>query len=1293
MNKNISVWRGSDTPPTNYHLWIKDDNNIYLYKNDSWEQIQANIEDGSITSDKIAEGVLPLDTRIDGTVSLQGGTDIKNFLKNSGIEIGQVKHYLITADDNDILSNTKYYTIPDKQIGQLCFTAKSVNGGDIAIDTLLNVIVLMVPFQIGVNVGDILRLTKVKSTILKLWLQYYNESVLDSIGKQALTNFIWNMSANTIKNTIVEFYVWSIIPSKTAIAPDKSGFIGTSGFITADDKQQLNKIDTIESTLLNKQDILKSGTSIKTINGESLLGPGDVEVSGGVPIVNSIEELDENAEQGSLTTLAYDKEVQRKVSIQDSYVGNPNQRVITEFNVHAPTSVVTGGQGDHDAVYFIPNGYSLEQAEQEYKLLMLASIPTQELMCFYVNGEIENFTGPLFSAGEIIQENIEETNRVISSWGGIVCLGCVISVDENDMPILGEPRQQLYDDLDAFLAYEEAKLINETTVYLKKKEGWTPLRDVAIVDSEDKLNVDAPQGSLSVVARNKKTEEILSAQDVYYDNPNASTISEISINEPSDNDGFNICLCNRDKAGSIVNKYDYLQIHCISKYIYAIAPSEDVSTIIYDETGIIYDQFSFVNRFIAKLGDVVLCGSYSGEEGDYVHLRELTEEELVSVGNVINFISRKKEDETTLYIKESKGWEKLKNGAELVNNLEDGGVDKALSAEMGKFLNEKIANIVSGTTTDPIKFKGYVDVSNKDGVDKLYELMSVGEACLVAPSLKIPEAGLTEDSYVPWIASAMVEGPLPLSEDLLAISGLDASGIASILAGKGEVKTYFKLDAEHPYWTCPDMLLLAKVKVNVKQFAILVPELEKVQSLIPSSLEMTACIGKVLRWSAGDLLEANRGMFDNIEKSLVKNYPYRYSMDKALTTGVISYTDEQGDSPIGSGGWYTVFVNASADKDSGGAYVVSQTAYGRSGEAYNRVFTRVLFVKNEEIYDKTPWVELSNNNNILPNVNGWLLNPNEQLTTGVYQTCNSGVLNGKFTNNYFTMFVNASTSPNGDGWDAIEQTAYGRNGDEGKIYRRVIFNNKSTGEKQFKEWERLDLRPLDDFAEELETFINENLATKEEVSNKVDKPSRNLLINSNFDDRTEGTLNSAPANWSFVGGGSSSSGSVSTEKYNGYKVIDLRSLGLQQNLNLIEGNTYTVSCMYRSQGTAYINYKNGLSDSISNLVNLTTGSQGLQFASSGPLTKASFTFVAKSDAVFSFYAEGNFSISCIQLEEGDTVTAYKRAEETYATMGEVEQAIEDKVTSTNVTNIVSIAQADYDALETKDETTLYLITE
>ena len=37
MNKNISVWRGNQTPPTNNHIWIKEDNNIYIHNGIDWE--------------------------------------------------------------------------------------------------------------------------------------------------------------------------------------------------------------------------------------------------------------------------------------------------------------------------------------------------------------------------------------------------------------------------------------------------------------------------------------------------------------------------------------------------------------------------------------------------------------------------------------------------------------------------------------------------------------------------------------------------------------------------------------------------------------------------------------------------------------------------------------------------------------------------------------------------------------------------------------------------------------------------------------------------------------------------------------------------------------------------------------------------------------------------------------------------------------------------------------------------------------------------------------------------------
>lgn len=44
INKNISVWRGNNTPPTEYHLWIKDDNSIWLYYQEQWHNITEYLQ-------------------------------------------------------------------------------------------------------------------------------------------------------------------------------------------------------------------------------------------------------------------------------------------------------------------------------------------------------------------------------------------------------------------------------------------------------------------------------------------------------------------------------------------------------------------------------------------------------------------------------------------------------------------------------------------------------------------------------------------------------------------------------------------------------------------------------------------------------------------------------------------------------------------------------------------------------------------------------------------------------------------------------------------------------------------------------------------------------------------------------------------------------------------------------------------------------------------------------------------------------------------------------------------------
>lgn len=40
LNKNISVWRGNQTPPTDYHLWEKNDK-LYVYSDDQWKELAS----------------------------------------------------------------------------------------------------------------------------------------------------------------------------------------------------------------------------------------------------------------------------------------------------------------------------------------------------------------------------------------------------------------------------------------------------------------------------------------------------------------------------------------------------------------------------------------------------------------------------------------------------------------------------------------------------------------------------------------------------------------------------------------------------------------------------------------------------------------------------------------------------------------------------------------------------------------------------------------------------------------------------------------------------------------------------------------------------------------------------------------------------------------------------------------------------------------------------------------------------------------------------------------------------
>lgn len=45
MNKNISVWRGILPPPTQYHIWIRDENSLLKFDKDTrrWVNLLENV--------------------------------------------------------------------------------------------------------------------------------------------------------------------------------------------------------------------------------------------------------------------------------------------------------------------------------------------------------------------------------------------------------------------------------------------------------------------------------------------------------------------------------------------------------------------------------------------------------------------------------------------------------------------------------------------------------------------------------------------------------------------------------------------------------------------------------------------------------------------------------------------------------------------------------------------------------------------------------------------------------------------------------------------------------------------------------------------------------------------------------------------------------------------------------------------------------------------------------------------------------------------------------------------------
>lgn len=103
-NKQVNFWRGDMTPPTIYHIWIKDNSKMLLYDGEKWVVFLDNKEIIDIL-DKIQEMLDNMQDKID---EIENKTVNKKPIKTNPV-----------LDGTDILINaTGNYVIPTETLAQ-----------------------------------------------------------------------------------------------------------------------------------------------------------------------------------------------------------------------------------------------------------------------------------------------------------------------------------------------------------------------------------------------------------------------------------------------------------------------------------------------------------------------------------------------------------------------------------------------------------------------------------------------------------------------------------------------------------------------------------------------------------------------------------------------------------------------------------------------------------------------------------------------------------------------------------------------------------------------------------------------------------------------------------------------------------------------------------------------------------------------------------------------------------------------------------------------------------------------
>ena len=271
--------------------------------------------------------------------------------------------------------------------------------------------------------------------------------------------------------------------------------------------------------VLDKVDEKISVDDIKTINGESIIGEGDLRV--GVKSVESVEELDSlDALVGDIATVG--GEHVNEIKARDCYLISSdiedewdNMTTIDGVIISEPI----GASNILAIAYLVKedlSNLSFVYSQNEDECII------QYIFDLFTSDDGDN--GVLYHNGQFYQSNIDKINDILST--GEYKFGMPFTLDS------GITIDDVYDNLDIWLTF-----INNTCksdAYIKSKK-WEKISKEYIVDSIDKLRSLGEIGTISQVSNKKEIFGDIRNCHIYSDGDSfedLTILKNVNLNTP-----------------------------------------------------------------------------------------------------------------------------------------------------------------------------------------------------------------------------------------------------------------------------------------------------------------------------------------------------------------------------------------------------------------------------------------------------------------------------------------------------------------------------------------------------------------------------------------------------------------------------------------------------------------------------------------------------------------------------------------------------------------------------------------